>query len=78
MSPILSAVRKVKSAAGEEEMYNYHMSPRYFAKFSQHHKAEENWFHFTPKNYNPESYEFKLHIYKIRFYAALKKTFRIK
>jgi hypothetical protein len=68
-------VQKVKSAAGEEEMYNYLMSPRYFAKFSQHPKSEENWFHFSPKGYAPGSPELKLYVLKVRIINFLKKPF---
>lgn len=69
-------MRKVKSAAGEEEMYNYLMSPRYFAKFtgSNEHNAG-NWFHFTPTDYRSNSPEFKLHVLKLRIINFLKKPF---
>ena len=72
-------MRKVKSAAGEEEMYNYPMSPRYFAKFTGNndHNAG-NWFHFTPSDYKKDSPEFKVHIFKIRVYLLIKKIFRLK
>lgn len=53
------------------------MSPRYFAKFTG--KPVENanqWFHFTPANYPVNSFEYKIHKYRIvRF---IKKIFRIK
>lgn len=71
-------MRKVKSAAGEEEMYNYLMSPRYFAKFSQHPRAEDQWYHFTPKGYIDNSPEFKLHVLKLRLFMLIKRFFRIK
>jgi hypothetical protein len=54
------------------------MSPRYFSKFTQAPRADENFYHFTPKNYQAGSYEFKIHVYKLKVYAKLKKIFRIK
>jgi hypothetical protein len=54
------------------------MSPRYFSKFTQAPRADENWYHFTPSQYEEGSYEFKIHVYKLRVYAKLKKIFRIK
>jgi len=53
------------------------MSPRYFAKFTGTPMEHANqWFHFTPSNYQPGSYEYKINHSK--FIIRLKKIFRIK
>ena len=54
------------------------MSPRYFSKFTQAPRADENWYHFTVSDYPTSSYEFKIHMIKMRFYSRIKKIFRIK
>ena len=53
------------------------MSPRYFAKFTGTPTEHANqWFHFTPSNYNPGSLEDK--ISKNKFIRFIKKISRIK
>jgi hypothetical protein len=53
------------------------MSPRYFAKFtgSYEHNAG-NWYHFTPSQYDPGTYEEKIH--KSKALTLFRKIFRIK
>lgn len=53
------------------------MSPRYFAKFTgSHDQNAGNWFHFSPKDYNSNSPELKLHFLKVRIYLTFKKIFK--
>lgn len=44
------------------------MSPRYFAKFSHHPKAEDHWYHFSPTSYPINSIEYKLFSIKNKIY----------
>jgi len=55
------------------------MSPRYFAKFTGTPMENANqWFHFTPSNYEPGSYERKIYKYKYKTLTIIKKILRIK
>ncbi len=53
------------------------MSPRYFAKFTGTPMENANqWYHFTASNYDPGSFEYKIHRWKLT--TIVKKIFRIK
>jgi len=52
------------------------MSPRYFAKFSDHPNAEHNWYHFTGKNFSKDSLDYKLYIKYIAFKYKIKHLFK--